>query len=152
MKLAVFLLLLLLINCPGNSSNKAREAAPARRAPLNQEFKIRVGEEVVFKRENLAVRLVSVLEDSRCPKGAQCITQGNGKIELQLKKSQKKPVTLELNTAFGTQKADYEGYEVKFVGLDPYPKMGGSIKPEDYVVTVLVTKNSSSRESSTALL
>lgn len=107
---------------------------------------------MVFKGEGLEVRFVSVLEDSRCPKGEQCITAGNGRIQLQLKKSKKEPVTLELNTSSGTQAADYEGYEIKFVGLDPYPKMGGSIKPADYVVTILVNKNASSRVSSNASL
>ena len=139
MKLAFFSLLLLLINCPGNNSNQIRK----HEAPLNQEFIMRVGEDVVFKGEDLGLRFLSVVEDSRCPKGEKCITEGNGKIELQLKRSQKQPVTVELNTSSGTQKANYDGYEVKFVGLEPYPKMGRSIKPGDYVVTVLVSKNAS---------
>ena len=136
------------MNCPGDDSNQTSKHVPGRQAPLNQEFIMRVGEDVVFKDEGLKVRFVSVLEDSRCPKGEQCITEGNGKIELQLRKSQKEPVTLELDTAFGTQVADYEEFEVKLVGLDPYPKMGRSIKPADYVVTVLVSKNDSSHVTS----
>lgn len=143
MKLAVFSLLLLLINCPGDNSNQTREHMSAKQAPLNQEFMMRVAEAVVFKGEDLELRFLSVVEDSRCPKGEQCITAGNGKIQLQLKKSKKEAVTLELNTSSGTQKANYDGYEVKFVGLEPYPKMGRSIKPGDYVVTVLVSKNAS---------
>ena len=152
MKLAVFLLLLLLMNCPGDDSNQTSKHEPDRQAPLNQEFIMKVGEDVVFKGEGLKVRFVSVLEDSRCPKGEQCITEGNGKIELQLKKPQKEPVTLELNTAFGKQVADYQEFAVKLIALDPYPKMGRSIKPADYVATVLVSKKGSSSVLSMALL
>jgi phage shock protein E len=152
MKLTGFLLLLLLMNCPGDDSNHTSKHVPARQAPQSQEFKMRVGEDVVFKGEGLKVRFVSVIEDSRCPKGEQCITEGNGKIELQLKNPLKEPVTLVLNTAVGTQVADYEEFEVKLVALDPYPKMGRSIKPADYVATVLVSKNGPSSVSSMALL
>ena len=147
MKLAV-ISLLLLINCPGDNSKQTSKHVPTRQAPLNQEFIMKVGEDVVFKGEDLEIRFLSVVEDSRCPKGEQCISEGNGKIELQLKRSQKQPVIVELNTSSGTKKANYDGYEVKIVGLEPYPKMGGSIKPADYVVTVLVSKNASSRLSS----
>ena len=143
MKSAVLSLLLLLMNCPGDKSTQIKHV-PAGKAPLNQELKMRVGEDVVFKDEDLELRFLSVVEDSRCPKGEQCITEGNGKIELQLKKSQKQPVTVELNTSRGTQKANYDGYEVMLVGLEPYPKMGGSIKPADYVAIVLVSRNASS--------
>ena len=146
MKLVVFSFLLLLTNCPGDDS-KTGKRVRARQAPLNQEFTMKVGEDVVFKGEDLEIRFLSVVEDSRCPKGEQCITEGKAKIELQLKRSQKQPVTMELNTSSGTQKANYDGYEVKIIGLEPYPKMGGSIKPADYVLTVLVSKNASSRLS-----
>ena len=147
MKLAVLLLLLSLISCPGDNSGQINKHVPARQAPLNQEFRMKVSEAVGFNGGDLELRFLSVVEDSRCPKGEQCITEGNGKIELQLKRSRKQPVTVELNTSSGTQKADYDGYEVKFVGLEPYPKMGGSIKPADYVAIVLVSRNASSRTS-----
>lgn len=150
MNLAVFSLLLLLIICPGNNSNQTEDAAPAREGLMNQELKVRVGENILLRGEDLKVRFVSVLEDSRCPKGEQCITAGNGKIQLQRKKSKKGPVTLELNSSSGTQEAYYEGYVIKFVQLDPYPKMGNSIKPTDYVVTILVNKTASSSVSSAA--
>jgi hypothetical protein len=152
MKLAVFLLLLLLSICPGNNSNQTGKDSPAREAALNQKFKIGLGEDVVLKGEDLMMRFLSVLEDSRCPKGEQCITAGKGKIELRLKKLQKEPSTLELNTSSETQAATYEGYEVKIVALDPYPKMGGNIKRADYVLTVVVSKHASARVSSMALL
>jgi hypothetical protein len=136
-----------LVVCPDDNSDQTSKDVPTRQARLNQEFTMKVGQDVAFRGEDLQIRFLSVVEDSRCPKGEQCITEGNGKIELQLKRSQKKQVTMELNTSSGTQTANYDGYEVKLVGLEPYPKMGGSIKPADYVVTVLVSKNASSRLS-----
>lgn len=151
MKLAVFLLLLLLNFCLGNNSNQTGKDSSAREAALNQEFKIGLGEDVVLKGEDLIMRFLSVLEDSRCPKGEQCITGGKGRIELRLKKLQKEPSTLELNTSSESQEATYEGYEVKIVALDPYPKMGGNIKPADYILTLVVRKNVSSRVSNAAL-
>src|SRR4030095_4342211 len=147
MNFALFLLLLLLMNCPGDDSNQTSKHATARQARLNQEFIMRVGEDVVFKGEGLKLRFVSVLEDSRCPKGEQCISAGNGKIELQLKRSQKPPITMELNTLSGNQEAIYDGYDVKLVGLEPYPKLGSRIKPTDYVAALVVRKSISSSVS-----
>jgi hypothetical protein len=105
---------------------------------MNQEFKLKVGEQAKIATEELSIKFVSVAEDSRCPKGEQCITQGKGKIQLEMAKGENKPQSIELNTSSGPQEANYEKYTVKLLALDPYPVMNRVLKSEDYVATIAV--------------
>ena len=47
---------------------------------LDDEFTIRYGHSVTLARENLAITFKSVLEDSRCPTGAECVWEGNARV------------------------------------------------------------------------
>ena len=136
MKPIVFSLVLLLIGCFHQNPNTPCEAA------LNQEFDIKVGEERLIERVSLKLAFISVLEDSRCPQGVQCIQAGNGKIEILIKLA-KEETRLELNTATGPQQATVGSYEVRLVNLEPYPKRDGQIQASDYVARVIVSKKSS---------
>jgi hypothetical protein len=140
MKLALISWLLLVVSCPGQDSNQASNRV--REAPLNQAFELKIGQEAVIKRERLKVKFVSVLEDSRCPKGEQCIQAGKARVALQLTRN-KKSETIELSTASAGQEVDYNGYGVRLLSLNPYPKMGGNIKPADYVLNLFIDKNPS---------
>lgn len=146
MKLTLISLVLLIMSCPGQDSNQASNHA--REVPLNQEFELRVGQEVVVKGERVKAKFVSVLEDSRCPKGETCIQEGRGRVALQLTERNEKSVTVELSTASTEQEADYNGYQVRLVSLNPYPKMGSSVKLTEYVVNLSISKNNSSSSSS----
>ena len=136
MKSIVISFVLLLISCFHQNPTSPCEAA------LNQEFDIKVGQERLIKGESISLRFVSVLEDSRCPTGVQCIHAGNGKIELVVKRS-KDEKRLELNTAMGPQQTTVDSYEIKLVNLSPYPKGERQIKTDDYVARVIVNRVSS---------
>jgi hypothetical protein len=108
---------------------------------LSHEFKLKAGQEVLVKEAGIRVSLDEVLEDSRCPTGVQCIWAGNGKIRVKVSKAKGEAVSVELNTSAGPKSSTYEGYEVKLVRLDPYPKNGSTIGKDDYVATLMVCKN-----------
>jgi hypothetical protein len=112
----------------------------SKEAALDQEFEIRIGERVSIKKEGLTVSFTRVAEDSRCPKGVQCIWAGNGKILLQVSKARRRAATMSLNTGLDPRQEDYRGYEVKLVNLNPYPKEGVSIKRKEYVATLIVSR------------
>jgi hypothetical protein len=131
---ALLLLVLPLVCC-------AQATPPAAEVTLRQEFKLRLGQTIRVKGEGLKVRFTSVVEDSRCPKGEQCIWQGNAKIRLEVTKGEDKPVTFELSTEPGPQEATHLNYALKFVALDPYPGTGGQPAPEEYQATLAVDKN-----------
>lgn len=107
---------------------------------LGKEFKLRVGRGAVVRGEGLRAEFVSVVEDSRCPEGVNCIWAGNAKISLRLRKAGQKPATFDLNTGADPRSASHLGYEVTLVRLDPHPKADAPPNKKAYVATLLVRK------------
>ena len=117
-------------------------ASATKEAALDHEFEIKFGQQVAIKGERLRIDFSRVAEDSRCPEGVQCIWAGNGKIILRLTKVGRRSANLTLNTNLDPKQNSYRGYEVKLVGLNPYPKQGAPIRKRDYVATVVVSRKS----------
>lgn len=109
--------------------------------PLRQEFKLKIGQKARVKGENLSVKFTSVVEDSRCPKGEQCIRQGSAKIRLEVTRGEDKPVTLELYTAPGAQEATLQEYTLTLIALNPYPMTSKQPDAADYQAMLVVDKN-----------
>ena len=135
---ALILLVLPLFCC-------AQALPPDTEVALRQEFSLKLGQTIRVKGEGLNVRFASVLEDSRCPKGEQCIRQGSARIRLEVTSGEDKPVALELTTESGAQDeaagATHQGYTVTLVALNPYPAANRQAAPEDYQATLVVDKN-----------
>jgi hypothetical protein len=111
-----------------------------KRAALGQEFKLRVGEQVLIKETGLKISFQSVAEDSRCPKSVDCIWAGNGKVVVHVSGNRRKAADVELNTGLDPKEKRFQGYDIKLVSLDPYPEKPGKIKSSDYVLTLVVNK------------
>lgn len=111
----------------------------AKRAALGQEFTLKVGQQVTIEETGLHISFTAVTEDSRCPKGVDCIWAGNGKIIIKVK-GQGKPTELELNTGRGPKEQHFRGYDIKLVQLNPYPESKSPIKHGSYAVTLVVSK------------
>lgn len=103
-----------------------------------EEFVLKAGTEAVAG-GGLLVRFDEVLEDSRCPKGVDCLWAGNAKIRLTVR-SGDDCGTLRLNTAVAPREAIWNGMNFSLVKLDPYPASGVEIKPSEYIATVSVTR------------
>ena len=78
---------------------------------------------------NLKVELVKI-EDSRCPEGAQCFTQGHAKIYLALHTSEEKQSLSFLSTDKMPIKIGKQSFH--FIELTPYPIVDHEIKQSDY--------------------
>jgi hypothetical protein len=109
-------------------------------AALDQEFEIKLGQQVSIEHEGLKVSFSYVAEDSRCPEGVQCVWAGNGKVVLKLSKQRKRSAVMRLNTNLEPNHAAYRDYDVKLVGLNPHPKKDEKIKKRDYVATLIVSR------------
>ena len=121
-----------------------QQSCETKEAALNRAFKLKVGQEVIVKEAGIKVSLNSIVEDSRCPKGVNCIWAGNAKVSVKLSKAKGDTASassVELNTYAGDKSSTYEGYEVRLVSLDPYPKDGVKTGKDDYVATLMVCKN-----------
>lgn len=106
---------------------------------IDQEFRLRVGQEVSLRDTKLKIKFVSVVEDSRCPTGVDCIWHGNGKVQIDIKKSNRKPMSLTLNTYMAPQESAYGNYIVKLLQLSPYPASGKTISPDQYEATLIIS-------------
>jgi uncharacterized Zn finger protein len=131
--------LVALVVCGAQAKVRARKTVR-----LNQSFVLRVGQEVLVAEQQLSVKFVSVPEDSRCPKGVNCIWAGNVRVQLQVTKAKSKPVKVELSLNPRDfpdgEAADCGNYTIKLVKVDPYPVVDQPLKPGDYTATLSVTK------------
>jgi hypothetical protein len=111
---------------------------------MDKNFVLSVGQEVSTADGKLKIKFLSVAEDSRCPKGVNCIWEGNARVVLQVGKVNGTPVKLELNTSprEGTAGGGHGQYLIKLVEVAPYPVAEQPIKPQSYAVTLVVSKKS----------
>jgi len=123
----------------------ARQSRKAKVVRLGQEFELKVNQKALIESAGIAVSFDSVLEDSRCPEGVNCIWSGNAKIRLKSSKRKQTPSTVELNTDAGPKSSSYLNYEIKLVGLKPRPKADAKVQANEYEAALIVTKKSATR-------
>lgn len=114
--------------------------ASSNKVDLGKEFKIKNGEEVVTKGEQLRITFRSVEDESRCPTGVTCVWAGNASVAIEVAKNNKKQVVLMLNTYSEPREIAYKGFKITLVALSPYPKINQSIDPKDYEARMIVTR------------
>ena len=131
----------LLLSCPERSSSPDNKA-DARSVRLNQEFSIRVGQQVTVQGEKLKVKLVSVANDSRCPRDVKCVWAGNAEVMIHAE-TKGKSADLKLNTSGAEnfpKEVSHQGYKFTLVALSPLPSKDKAIKPADYSATIVIRK------------
>jgi hypothetical protein len=85
--------------------------------------------------------LESVLNDSRCPRGAFCVWEGNASVRFRLGKENNKPVFFDLNTHGGfTSDTIIFGYKFSLVGLVPYPALNHTTDQKEYKALLVIEK------------
>ncbi|MCB9351840.1 MAG: hypothetical protein H6573_30755 [Lewinellaceae bacterium] len=129
-KFSFFIVLLLLATaCP---------PAP----PTENVLEIKNGETVEVAGEQMKLTL-SAVNDSRCPKDAQCVTAGEAKVTLTINKGGAtetaeltgKGLCYEEDGTCGSE-ATAMGYRFRLLSLNPYPEQNVMPNPEDYVAKV----------------
>lgn len=119
----------------------AKPVQPSVKFNLNRPFGLKVGQTGEFaENQGFAITFDKVSSDSRCPKGVQCITAGKADVALTLgKDGAKQTLTLPFTLPNGTSNVtEFNGYTIRIVGVSPFKFKDKEIKPEDYVVTLLV--------------
>lgn len=118
---------------------QGQSAEPVKEVSLDEEFTIKFGQQVEIKDANLRITFTSVEEDSRCPIDVLCAWAGNAKLNLEVKRSKKKFITVDMNTTLEPKERDYKGYRVKLVRLNPQRRAGIPVDPADYEATLVVS-------------
>lgn len=135
----LFVTVLILYCCNGGTQSEQ-----AKRAPDNtgqNQIAIEYGRQVNVAKAKLLLEFVTVLEDSRCPEGVQCVWEGNARIKLTVSRAGEETSTVELNTSdrFAVE-ARYIDYIIALIDLKPYPKAAEQISIQDYTAIVKIRK------------
>jgi hypothetical protein len=93
---------------------------------------VKAGKQAVAKRSKLKIKFISVVEDSRCPNGAQCVWAGNAKIKVEISVPKGEKKTVEINTGTGPKGDQVGGYAVTLDSLTPYPNANKPTDPKKY--------------------
>ena len=108
--------------------------------PLNDTIEIANSETKYNFENNLALRMDSVLNDSRCPLNVQCVWEGNAEVRFLLTVDSIQ-TDFVLNTHGGNSfNSDtvIGGYSIKLLDLSPYPEDPGEILQVEYYSEVMV--------------
>lgn len=100
-------------------------------------FTLHVGHQKTTAHGKITIKVVEVLEDSRCPPDAMCVWAGNVKIKLTLAKGKKAAKSFELNSTLDPKLILFEGYDIRFVDLRP--RRGEIVKPSASSATVILS-------------
>lgn len=91
----------------------------------------------------LAITFVEVSEDSRCPKGVNCVWGGEAIIVVNAAEGGQDLGNFSLTLRpdkINLAVASFSGYFIKFVSLDPYPVSDRLTRPEEYIASLGVGK------------
>jgi hypothetical protein len=109
-------------------------------APVNEEFRIDIGETVDVDGTSLAITFVKVNNDSRCPMNAICVWEGNAQIQLAVRDNGA-AVPLVLNTTQEPRQIVAGSYRIELLSLQPFPVVGETRDPDDYYATLVVRRS-----------
>jgi hypothetical protein len=128
--------MVVLAACPQSGASPSPAVA---RVKLGEDFRLAVKQIAVIDGEPLTVRFASVVADSRCPAGVQCVRAGEALVEVGIQQAGREPAVDTLATAPPRpQRATYGAYDVALVGLDPSPRR--DVPTPAYVATLRVTR------------
>lgn len=85
---------------------------------------------------NLRLTFRRVVEDSRCPTDVVCVWEGNAVVEVALAVDGGGEGVVQLNSALAPIFFERSGVRVTFRDLDPHPRTGQEVPPEDYRLTL----------------
>jgi len=101
---------------------------------------LRVNKQKKLSRSKLTIKFVSLVEDSRCPKGTNCIWAGNASIKVKVSNARGESKIFELNTNTGAKGDTLGGYAINLESLTPHPATNVRIDKNGYTATFSVKK------------
>lgn len=91
---------------------------------------------------NVQVKLVEVVEDSRCPIGAECIWAGRAVLRVEVKGKNGRVQTAELEVGNAASVVTIDGIKINILSLTPHPNVDKQLSVKDYVAKITVQRNS----------
>jgi len=85
-------------------------------------FILKINQTAFIKSENLKIKFVNVIEDSRCPVDVVCVWAGRVVVLLSISKDNKYFEDFELSYSISQKEQDkkiFDGYSIKFIRIEP---------------------------------
>ena len=117
-------------------------SAPAE-ARLGQQFSLSIGQSASISGEDLQIKFLEVIEDSRCPKDVVCVWAGrvSGLVEITKDGSPYRMVLTQPGLSGDSAREIYREYQLAF-RVEPYPQAGRPIPKDAYRLVLVVTRRS----------
>jgi hypothetical protein len=110
-------------------------------APLDARFTLAPGGKTTISGTELVITFDRVLEDSRCPVGANCIQAGDGVIGITVTQRGGTSGSYQLHTApVGPRSAIHGGVTITLEDLTPAPASSRATPPQDYRATLRASR------------
>lgn len=109
-------------------------------AHLDKEFTLKIGQSAYLKKEDLTITFESVADDSRCPRGVNCVWAGNAAVVVKVRRGGREAASLTLNTSVNPKTAKYFSYEFSVADVYPYPSSDTKTPKWAYEATLIVQK------------
>lgn len=118
----------------------ATDTQPQATQDKPQQVTLRAGEASELSGRGATVTFVRVTEDSRCPKGVNCVWEGDAVVELRVQTGAAAPATVQLHTNDRfDREATAGGLRLRLESLDPYPEADRPIAAGDYRVVLSIS-------------
>ncbi|HEU5012320.1 MAG TPA: hypothetical protein VFT66_07235 [Roseiflexaceae bacterium] len=121
---------------PTGSSSSAMTVNPG------QPFDLALGQSAHLASDQFSVTFAQVIEDSRCPKGVECVWAGQVVVMFDVSENGQTSSPIQLTLGGGRPGAkaaeQVAGHTVQLMAVEPYPQNGKKPAPADYTVTLEV--------------
>lgn len=118
--------------------------------PLEKEFTLRMNEPTASADGRYRIKITEI-NDSRCPELVQCVWQGELVIKGEWTDKNNKSA-FEVHSVLKDQDKQPEGFTIRIIDAEPYPKYGTDTKPEELVITLLISENDGETPAFTHLM
>lgn len=136
-----FLILVAAFILGGAQIASAQVDGPYDKDPTTNEQSVTLGvnkSKKLFDRR-ITVKVLAVVEDSRCPKDVDCIQAGNAKVRISVRKGTDSSKIVDLDLNAGQKSVMFEKYKITLSALTPYPASAAPIKRNKYLATLTVS-------------
>lgn len=113
---------------------------------VGQTFQIKPGEQASLKGSPLRVVFERVVQDSRCPRGEQCLVAGTATVRMVVEGGAAGPVSLDLRIPDRPSMALPTGTHLVLLRLDPYPVSGRPTPPGSHQATLAIRTSGTDAE------
>ena len=113
LSIASLILLLFLISCADENTDPNK---------FEGEISLAIHQSKYYSDADLTIGFRSVLSDSRCPTEVICVWEGNGKVDLWIKRTSLDTIDFALNTTLEPDAIELLEYKIELRELNPYPE------------------------------